>query len=121
MSKSTLVVGASEKTDRYSNIAIHRLRSAGIPTFAFGNRKGLVLDVPILTDFPKSESIHTVTMYVNAKNISADLQEHIIALSPMRIIFNPGTENPVFEAALTKKGIPFEHACTLVLLSTNRY
>ena len=41
--------------------------------------------------------------------------------NPKRVIFNPGTENPIFAQKLQEKGIPWENACTLVLLSTNQY
>ncbi|MCC5922235.1 MAG: CoA-binding protein [Crocinitomicaceae bacterium] len=121
MSKSTLVIGASEKTDRYANIAIHRLIEAGITTYAYGNKAGMVRGVKIHTEIPKSASIHTVTIYISSKNLSVDLQKEIIELKPKRIIFNPGTENTLFEDDLHKAEIFFEHACTLVLLSTRRY
>jgi predicted CoA-binding protein len=121
MSKTTLVIGASEKPDRYANIAINRLVDAGITTYAYGNKEGTVRGVEILTAIPKSVAIHTVTLYVSAKNLSTDLQNEIIELQPKRIIFNPGTENSVFENRLSKAGIFFEHACTLVLLSTGNY
>jgi len=39
----------------------------------------------------------------------------------VRVIFNPGTENPEFYSILKTNGIYFEEACTLVLLSTNQY
>ena len=47
--------------------------------------------------------------------------DHVISLSPKRVIFNPGTENNYFSKILMSKNIYFESACTLVLLSTNQY
>ena len=42
-------------------------------------------------------------------------------LRPKRIIFNPGTENEVFEKAAQAKGIETIEACTLVMLSVGNY
>ncbi|NOQ91727.1 MAG: CoA-binding protein, partial [Flavobacteriaceae bacterium] len=47
--------------------------------------------------------------------------DYIIALQPERVIFNPGTKNEELENLLEKNKIFFEHACTLVLLSTGQY
>lgn len=121
MSKTTLVIGASENVNRYSNIAIHKLKEAGISTYAYGNKAGSVSNVSISTEIPDKLNIHTVTLYVSAQNLNTALQDKIIALQPKRIIFNPGTANAVFEDRLKKEQIFFEHACTLVLLSTGRY
>lgn len=118
--KRTLVVGASEKQERYSNKAIRMLTERDIPVVAHGNRAGNVEGIPILTDFSTITDIHTVTLYLSAKNQEA-FYEPIIALAPKRVIFNPGTANPVFENLLVEQGIAVEHACTLVLLSTGMY
>ena len=64
--------------------------------------------------------VDTVTLYVSAKSSSA-LVESITHLSPNRVIFNPGAENPALQATLEKKGIHTEEACTLVLLNTNQF
>jgi hypothetical protein len=37
------------------------------------------------------------------------------------VIFNPGTENEIFQEMLESNGISSEIACTLVLLSINEY
>ena len=47
--------------------------------------------------------------------------DYVVGLNPRRVLFNPGTENPVFEKRLIAEGILAERACTLVLLSTNQY
>ena len=47
--------------------------------------------------------------------------DYILSLNPKRIIFNPGTENSSFYTILEAHKIPFEIACTLVLLGTNQY
>jgi uncharacterized protein len=59
-------------------------------------------------------------MYVSPQN-QPSLYEYILRQNPRRIIFNPGTENPEFEAIAVTKGIETEEACTLVLLATGQY
>ena len=62
----------------------------------------------------------TVTMYVGPAR-QQDLVEPIIALAPKRVIFNPGTENPVAYAQLQAAGIEVIEACTLVMLRTRQF
>jgi hypothetical protein len=45
----------------------------------------------------------------------------ILDLKPRRIIFNPGTENPILKALAIEKGIQTIDACTLVMLKTGQY
>jgi hypothetical protein len=42
-------------------------------------------------------------------------------LKPKRIIFNPGTENPVLSEKAKQNNIETIEACTLVLLSIGHY
>ena len=120
MGKKTLVLGASLKNQRYSNMAIHRLRAQDIDVVAFGLREGKVLDVTIDTDRIDYKEIDTVTLYMNPKN-QQEYYDYILDLQPRRVIFNPGTENSELESLLEEKGIKAEVACTLVLLSMNQY
>jgi len=115
----TLVLGASEKPDRYSNQCIRMLRDYGYATLAHGNKAGQVLDVLISRELPK-EQCDTITLYLSAKNQS-DFIAPILGMKPRRVIFNPGTENAEFEQMLKKNGIEATRACTLVLLSTGQY
>jgi predicted CoA-binding protein len=119
-SKVTLVVGASENTSRYSNIAIKRLLDYQLPVVAVGMKKGIVEGVFIETDFSNFKNIDTVTLYVGPQN-QEELIPKILALNPRRIIFNPGTENPLFIKKAKQNGIETEIACTLVLLSLDSY
>lgn len=120
MSKKTLVIGASLKEIRYSNIAIHRLRTYEIETVAIGLREGMISDVAIDTELLPYEGIDTVTLYLNSKR-QPQYYDYIIDLKPRRVIFNPGTENSEFYKLLEQAGIKYEVACTLVLLGTNQY
>jgi hypothetical protein len=120
MNKKTLVLGASLNPSRYSNYVIQKLVSQNIETVALGLRKGVIAGVTIQTELLSFENLHTVTLYLNPKNQTM-YYDYIVSLKPKRVIFNPGTENPEFYEILKKNNIPFEAACTLVLLSTNQY
>ena len=120
MNKKTLVIGASTNPNRYSNIAINRLLEKSIEVCAIGNREGEVAGVKIFNSKEFYKDIHTVTLYLNAKN-QEDYYDYILALKPKRVIFNPGAENSEFEKLLAENNINFEEACTLVLLSIGKY
>ena len=120
MTKTTLVIGASEKPHRYSNKAIRLLRRFGHPVKAFGLRPGKVEDVEIETGFPGFKDIHTVTMYIGPAR-QPQFYDYILGLSPKRIIFNPGTENDEFEEKAEKKGIEVVENCTLVMLQSGLF
>lgn len=120
MTKKTLVLGASLNEARYSNKAIRKLRNFEYPVLAIGLRKGKVEDVEIETLESSFEGVHTVTLYLNPKR-QENYYNYIISLKPKRVIFNPGTENPIFYNLLNAEGIFYEEACTLVLLSTGQY
>ncbi|UAM98617.1 CoA-binding protein [Polaribacter litorisediminis] len=120
MKNKTLVLGASTNPNRYSNIAIKRLRDKKLSVVALGLKKGKVLDVILDDEKQDYENIDSVTLYLNPKR-QKEYYNYIIGLKPRRVIFNPGTENAEFEKLLVKNNIEVEIACTLVLLSTNQY
>lgn len=115
-------MGASEKPDRYANMAIRRLRAAGMEVVAHGLRLGQVGDVSIQTHLADLdvEGLHTITLYLSPAN-QQPYQEFIRNLNPQRVIFNPGTENPDFERELRAVGVETLQACTLVMLGTGQY
>lgn len=116
----TLVIGASEKTERYSNKAIKLLLHYGHKVVAIGSRKGNVDGVSFDKELVAFEGVDTVTLYVNS-TIQKQYYDYIISLKPRRVVFNPGTENLEFEALLQKNNIETEEACTLVLLNTGQF
>lgn len=120
MSLKTLVIGASENPDRYSNKAIKQLRARNHPVVAIGGRKGKVEDVAFDNEKEAFQDIDTVTLYIGPKR-QPEFYDYIVDLNPDRVIFNPGTENEEFYKILYENGIGVEVACTLVLLSTNQY
>jgi len=118
--KKTLVLGASKNPDRYSFIAINRLRKHGHPVVAIGRRQSVVADVPIDVERSVFPDIDTVTLYLNAQN-QKQYYDYILSLHPKRLIFNPGAENDELYDLAEKNGIKPVEACTLVMLSTGQF
>jgi len=118
--KKTLVIGASTKTERYSNKAVQLLRKHNHTVVALAKRTGKVGDVDIQTEFPVNEDIQTVTMYVGADH-QLEYYQALLDLKPERVIFNPGAENFELADMLEMKGIETIEGCTLVMLNTGQY
>jgi|SRR5450432_27258 len=119
-SKKTLVLGASDNPERYSFLAINRLREHQHPVVAIGKKNTVVQDVEVQTDVEPIPGLDTVTLYLNANN-QKSYYDYIVDQHPRRVIFNPGAENPEFEKILESRGIQVMEACTLVLLGTGQY
>ncbi|MBK8925633.1 MAG: CoA-binding protein [Crocinitomicaceae bacterium] len=113
--RKVLVLGASTNPERYSNKAIHLLLDCGFEVFAIGNKTGQVRGVEISKEKIYPTSMDTVTLYLSAKN-QTEWMDYIISLKPIRVVFNPGAENPAFEKLLREHQIQTEEACTLVML-----
>ena len=118
--QKTLVIGASLKPHKYSNIAVKKLIEKSIVTEAYGLKEGSIYGIQIKTNFNDFQNIDTVTLYLNPKR-QEEYYNEIINLKPKRVIFNPGTENPEFYKLLQENNIQVDIACTLVLLATNQY
>jgi uncharacterized protein len=119
-SKKTVVIGASDTETRYSNMAVKLLHQYGHEVVPFGIRSGEIDGISIETELRPVADVHTVSLYVNPVR-QVDYQQYIFELKPKRIIFNPGTENPQFEAMANEQAINCMEACTLVLLKTGQY
>lgn len=117
-----IVLGASNKPERYSYKAVNLLKEAGfnvIPVNPSGvNICGLETKTGL--DKIKDKKIDTLTIYVNPALVSQQI-DNIIALSPRRIIMNPGTENIELERIAVKNNIKVEYGCTLIMLKTNTF
>lgn len=115
-----LVFGATDKPSRYAYLATTMLLDYGHEIVLLGKREATIFDQKILTETPKIDDIHTITMYVNPRN-QENFEDYLIGLNPKRIIFNPGTENLSLESKAHEAGIETERACTLVMLRTNQF
>ena len=118
--KKTLILGATTNENRYAYKAAEQLTKAGHSIIPFGIKKGAVFGREILNEWETFEEVDTVTLYVGPEN-QTQYFEKIVSIQPKRVIFNPGTENILFQSVLAKANIYFEEACTLVLLSLNKY
>ncbi len=118
--KKTLVLGASNNPDRYSYLAMNRLRAHGHPVVAIGRKNAVVAETRISTDKEEHTDVDTVTLYLSADN-QKEYYDYIIGMHPKRIIFNPGAENDELYDLAEKNNIKPVEACTLVMLSTDQY
>jgi hypothetical protein len=124
MTETVLIIGASDKQDRYSYKAMNLLAEHGHMPVLMHPKLKEIKGTPVYNSLEAIVSeglkIDTVTMYVNP-SISAGLQKELVSLNPNRVIFNPGTENPELQKLLNDNQIATEDACTLVLLNTNQF
>lgn len=115
------ILGASNKPERYSHQAVVLLAQNGHAVFPIHPALSEIDGHRVfqkLADVPAP--LHTVTMYVSPA-LSTGMAEAILAANPVRVVFNPGTENPELEATLADAGIAVVRACTLVLLRTGQF
>ena len=118
--KKTVVIGASTNPSRYSFQATTKLNAAKHEVIPIGIKKGDIEGIEIVNGTPEIEDVDTVTLYINPK-LQEQYYDYILSLKPKRILFNPGTENPVLMKLAQENGIEVEAACTLVLLSMGNY
>lgn len=118
--KNTVVLGASVNPNRYSNLAVRKLKRYGHPVVPIGIRKGTIDDLSIIIGQPELKEVDTVTLYLNSQR-QKEYYDFILRIKPARIIFNPGAENPELKALAEQNGIETEEACTLVMLSIGQY
>jgi predicted CoA-binding protein len=119
--QTVAVLGASPKADRYSNKAIRLLLEHNHEVIPVHPAIPEIEGLEVVKRISAIEGrVDTLTMYVSAK-LSTPVIDEIILLKPGRVIFNPGTENAELYQALSAAGIPFEEACTLVLLNSGQF
>jgi predicted CoA-binding protein len=115
------VLGASDKRERYSYMAVKMLAEKGHTVFPIHPLLDEIDGIRVfkrLADVPSP--IHTVTVYLSPGR-STPLASEIASVRPRRVIFNPGAENDQLARRLSSEGIPVLEACTLVLLRTNQF
>ena len=116
-----VVVGASIKPERYSNQAVRLLMQHGHEVVPVNPAASLIEGLAVVPRLDEIEDhVHTLTLYLSPKSSSV-LEGAIIKIRPDRVIFNPGTENPVLRTALEAQGIHTEEACTLIMLKTDQF
>lgn len=121
MPENVAILGASDNEERYSNMALHLLEKHQHRVFPIHPTLKEISGHQVFADLESLPGkVHTLTVYVRPE-LSTPLKDKIIRLNPDRVIFNPGTENPMLESELNRHGIATEDACTLVLLRTGQF
>ena len=121
MEKTTLVLGASSKPERYAYRAVRTLQCRNIPVIAVGRREYDNDNLRIIKGKPEYIGpVHTVTLYLNASN-QEEYYDYILSLKPKRVIFNPGTANHEFAEILRQEGVEVVTDCMLVMIECGRY
>ena len=118
--KKTLILGASKNPERYSYLAAERLLAHGHEIELIGKRPDVVFGKTIDTEKKSFDNIDTVTLYLSEK-FQPEYYDYIISLKPVRVIFNPGTENTEFEELLKVNNIDVVENCTLIMLRTGLF
>ncbi len=115
------VLGASENPERYSNKAVRLLLEKGFSVIPIHPVAEEICGIPVVHRIEDiTERVDTLTIYLSPKNSEA-LIPSIISLHPSRVILNPGAESAKVMDALSREGIPFIEACSLVLLTTGQF
>lgn len=114
------MIGASTNPSRYSFSAVQLLNQNEHDVVPIGIKAGQIDEIDIITDRPEIEDVDTITLYIRP-DLQKNYEEYIWSLNPKRIIFNPGTENPVLIKKAKERGIEIEIACTLVMLRLGDY
>jgi predicted CoA-binding protein len=116
-----VVLGASPKPTRYSNMAVRQLKAKGYRVIPVHPRAEAIGDLPVVHRLGDiKEKVQTLTLYLGPLHSRGQL-DGMLALAPERVIFNPGTESPQLAARLQSAGIECLHACTLVMLSSGQF
>jgi predicted CoA-binding protein len=119
--QNVLIVGASEKPDRYANKAMKALLEKGHEVVLLNPRLSTI-DGRQVYQVPAAvkETIDTITVYVGPDKI-AGLADELIKLKPQRVIFNPGSESEIAISQFSDNGIKVIRGCTLVMLATGQF
>lgn len=119
--QTVVVLGASDNPERYSNKAVHELKTRGHQVIPVNPRLAELEGLPVRAALDEvDQPVDTLSVYLGPAASGAQL-DAILTLKPGRVIFNPGSENSELMAALQQAGIPVEQACTLVLLRTDQF
>lgn len=128
-SKKVIILGASDKEERYSFLAFQMLKESGYIPIPVNPRINTVLGekcYPNIEAIANSSSsnatVDTITIYLSPHNYEvSSLASSIRSINPRRVIFNPGSENEKLKAQLMASNIEVMEACTLVLLRSHQF
>lgn len=116
-----LILGASNKSGRYSNRAMHKLLEHGHELVLLHPRLKNIGAQPVINTLDQvQDQIDTVTVYVNPEHLQPLIPE-LLKLKPRRFIANPGAESSDLAQAARMAGIQYLEACTLVMLLSGKF
>jgi len=119
--KKVVVLGASNKKERYSYQAVMLLSEHNYDVIPVHPTIEEIEGHKVTNSLKDiNEKIGTLTLYVGPSRIAPLIQE-IVDLNPGRVILNPGTESDELKKALKNAGISFIEACSLVMLKTGQF
>lgn len=117
---NTLIIGASTNPERESFHVVKLFIKKQFPILAIGQKEGMIDSVSIQKGLPPFQDIHTITLYVGAKNQAA-FYDYILQIKSKRLIFNPGAENLELFNLAVNNGIDAVNACTRTMLTVGNY
>jgi predicted CoA-binding protein len=120
--QTVIIIGASNKPDRYSYKAFKMLKEYGHTPVPVHPTLTTIDECSVIASLGSIEpsTIDTVTLYVNPEILKKYIDD-IIRIKPSRVIMNPGTESDNAEQQFLQNGIKVLRACTLVLLRTGQF
>lgn len=119
--QTVAVLGASTNRERYSNKAVRLLQEHGHRVIPVNPAQQQIEGLAVAASLDDiRERIDTLSLYMSPQHL-ATVSTAILRLNPGRVIFNPGTESPELQSKLDEARIPWEEACTLVLLRTGQF
>lgn len=119
--KTVAIIGASDKPERYANMAMHDLQEHGYEVVLVNPFRSQIEGQKCFRSLDEYDGeIDTVTLYVNPARFHDHIKD-VVKASPRRVIMNPGTEDKLHEKVLADSGIKVQRACTLVLLSQGQF
>ncbi len=120
LKKKVLVIGASEKPERYANKAVRKLLAYDYEVSALGARSGKIKETPIHTEKMQINDLYAVSLYLGEKRQQV-YYDYIIGLKPKQLVFNPGAENPELAKLAKDADIKVINDCTLVMLNEGSF
>jgi uncharacterized protein len=119
--ETVLIIGASNKVERYSNMAQKALIKEGHKVLLFNPALKEIEGIKVINVMQDIKvKIDTITLYVGPARL-VPMIDDIIKLNSKRIIANPGTENEDMRRACQIAKIEYIEVCTLVMLSTGQF
>ena len=118
---NVVVLGASDKEDKFSNKALKLLKSRNYRIIPVNPQLDFIEGIPVVKKLSDiKEDVHTLTVYVGPGRSEAMIDD-IIRLKPERVILNPGTESEKLKNALDNASVRYLEACTIILTNTGQF